>query len=143
MGELGGKHMTPCSATDAFVDWSKLNSSLYAVMFLAQSNGRGRCCQYCLESDYVGQECTLAPYHQPECLQRSGGWGPTVGVWLGEGHNNLPRSPFRTRMASQQWPDRVCYAWNDGMMGTASSQPAATRMSVPSAKLPHIYVFIS
>ena len=107
------------AATNAFVDWSKLNSSLYAVTFLAQSNGRGRCCQYCLESDHVGQECALAPSHQPERPQRSGGWGPTAAVRLGEVRNDLCQEPIpggrgRTRMARQQRPDRVCYAWNDG-----------------------------
>ena len=124
------------AATDPFTDWSKLNSSLYAVTFLAQSNGRGRCYQYCLESDHGGQECALAPKYQPDRPQRSGGWGPMAGGRLGEGRSDWRQEPStggkgKTRMARQLRLDRVCYAWNDG---TASSQLATTSMSVPSAK---------
>lgn len=107
------------AATDPFTDWSKLNSSLYAVTFLAQSNGRGRCCQYCLESDHGGQECALAPNYQPDRPQRPGGWGPMAGGRLGEGRNDWRQEPStggkgKTRMARQLQLDRVCYAWNDG-----------------------------
>ena len=107
------------AATGPSTDWSKLNSSLYAVTFLAQSNGRGRCCQYCLESDHGGPECALAPNYQPDRPQRSGGWGPTAGVRLGEVRNDWRQEPStggkgKTRMARQQRLDRVCYAWNDG-----------------------------
>ena len=107
------------AATDPFTDWSKLNSSLYAVTFLAQSNGRGRCCQCCLESDHGGQECALAPNYQPYRPQRSSGWGPTAGFRLGEGRNDWRQElstggKGKTRMARQQRLDRVCYAWNDG-----------------------------
>ena len=43
----------------ANADWSKLNSTLYAVTFLAQS-GRGKNCALCMESDHKEDECALA-----------------------------------------------------------------------------------
>ena len=39
-------------------DWSKLNTSLYTVTFMAQHNGRGRTCQHCLETS---RRCRLCP----------------------------------------------------------------------------------
>ena len=41
-------------------DWSKLNSSLYAVSFLAQASG-ARSCTLCMEADHAEEECVLAP----------------------------------------------------------------------------------
>ena len=41
------------------VDWSKLNPTLYAVTFLAQS-GSGRNCVLCMESDHSEEDCALA-----------------------------------------------------------------------------------
>ena len=46
-------------AGDDKADWSKLNSSLYAVSFLAQS-GKGRSCTLCMEADHAEEECALA-----------------------------------------------------------------------------------
>ena len=69
------------TATVTFTDWSKMNS-LYAVTFLAQSNGRSRCCQYCLESDQGGQECALAHNH---LSARS----PPAVRWLGPNGRGL------------------------------------------------------
>ena len=43
------------------LDWSQLNSSLFAVMFLAQQNGKCRRCRFCLETDYSDEEFVLAP----------------------------------------------------------------------------------
>ena len=44
-----------------YADWSKLNSSLYAVIFLANQNGHGKMCQHCLDTDHLSLECALAP----------------------------------------------------------------------------------
>ena len=41
------------------VDWSQLNSSLFAVTFLALQNGRGKTYRFCLEMDHVDVECAL------------------------------------------------------------------------------------
>ena len=55
------------------LDWSQLNSSLFAVTFLAQQNGRGKTCRFCLETDHSDEECALAPgapqVQQPSSLQ--------------------------------------------------------------------------
>ena len=63
-------------------DWSKLNTSLYTVTFMAQHNGRGRTCQHCLETDHDGADCALAP-SQPlgRGPQQVGlGWVPPVAA---------------------------------------------------------------
>lgn len=36
------------AASSPGLDWSQLNSSLFAVTFLAQQNGRGKTCRFCL-----------------------------------------------------------------------------------------------
>ena len=41
------------------VEWPKLNPTLYAVTFLAQS-GSGRNCVLCMESDHSEDDCALA-----------------------------------------------------------------------------------
>ena len=48
-------------ANSLSADWSKLNSSLYAVNFLANQNRRGKTCQYCLETDHLSLDCAFAP----------------------------------------------------------------------------------
>ena len=49
------------AATTPDKDWGQLNSALYTVTFMAQQNGRGKTCQYCLETDHQGPECAMAP----------------------------------------------------------------------------------
>ena len=48
-------------ANDPAADWSKLNSSIYSVTFLAYQNGRGKTCLHCLETDPSGSDYALAP----------------------------------------------------------------------------------
>ncbi len=116
------------AASDSSVDWSKLNSSLYATTFLAQQNGRGRTCQYCLETDHASAECAMAPATKPsESSHRVAGLGVVPGA---------PRSDYRrdgrydgcdtggvrgqNRGRSSGPPPRmerrsmVCYSWNEG-----------------------------
>ena len=40
------------AALDPTVDWSKINSTLYAVSFVAQQGSRVRSCSLCLEPDH-------------------------------------------------------------------------------------------
>ena len=40
-------------ANNPSADWSKINTSLYTVNFLANQNGRGKTCQNCLETDHL------------------------------------------------------------------------------------------
>ena len=49
------------AATTPDTDWGQLNSALYTVTFMAQQNGRGKTCQYCLETDHQGPECAMVP----------------------------------------------------------------------------------
>ena len=81
-------------SNDPKSDWSRLNSSLYAVTFLVQQNGRGKSCLYCLETDHAAFECASAPskpQHPP----------------------NQEAKKDLTRAKSERSP-KVCYSWNDG-----------------------------
>ena len=81
-------------SNDPKSDWSRLNSSLYAVTFLAQQNGIGKSCLYCLETDHAASKCALAPskpQHPP----------------------NQEAKKYLTRAKSERSP-KVCYSWNDG-----------------------------
>ena len=74
------------AAADPQCDWSKLNSSLYPVRFMAQASGRGRCCPHCLEPDHGGDECALSPRPHQERRDRQRSAGPasfTRGVTRG------------------------------------------------------------
>ena len=41
-------------------DWSSLNTSLYAVTFLAQGGRGGQSCASCMESDHTQQDCAMS-----------------------------------------------------------------------------------
>lgn len=83
-------------SNDLKADWSKLNSSLYAVTFLAHQNGKGKTCLHCLETDHSASECALAP-NKPQNVPSQ------------ESRKDLPRSkPERTSSP------KICYSWNDG-----------------------------
>ena len=47
-------------ANNPSTDWSKLNSSLYAVNFLTNQNGWGKICQHYFETDHLQAKCALA-----------------------------------------------------------------------------------
>lgn len=111
------------AAADPLCDWSKLNSSLYPVTFMAQASGRGKCCPHCLESDHLGDECALSPRPRREQRQtlRSAG----LGI-LGRSGNEpreyryeyttgraRPRPPF-PRSNGMRAGQKVCYSFNDG-----------------------------
>ena len=86
-------------------DWSVLSSSLYTTSFLANQNGRGRTCMWCLEADHASTSCALASTsneRQRSCYGRD---------------QDLEPTPF-----SDCWSVRfgrsevrgVCFVWNDG-----------------------------
>ena len=91
--------MIQCSdslaATVPSIDWGQLNSVLYTVTFMAQQNGRGRTCQYCLETDHQSTECVLAPKKLAGQPAMQGG----VGLPMGTGAET--RKPWST---SGGWP---------------------------------------
>ncbi len=82
-------------------DWSKLNSSLYAVSFLAHAGG-GKTCSLCMESDHGDEECALSPSK----ASGSGGKHPRP-VARQEGAESGNRfAKGKARM--------TCFAWNQG-----------------------------
>lgn len=84
------------------VDWSKLNSSLYAVTFLAQA-GSGKSCVLCLESDHKEDECTLA---KARCTP--------AAVKSTTGQPETPRGGSDTARYQEGRARQMCFAWNQG-----------------------------
>ena len=83
-------------ANDLKSDWSKLNSPLYAVTFLAHRNRKGKTCLHCLETDHLASECALAPVKSQNIPSQ-------------EAKKDVPRTkPKRTGSP------KICYPWNDG-----------------------------
>ena len=111
----------------ADTDWSKLNNSLYAVTFLAQQNGRGRTCEYCLESDHVAAECALAPSRptepQPPARQPQG-----RGCSLG---GQSPEGQGRVATQLPLWEEEA--EAPAGLQSTGSATPG-TRASAGSSR---------
>ena len=60
------------AATVPSTDWGQLNSALYTVTFMAQQNGKGKTCHYCLETDH---QSTLAPRKPGNQVVGQGGFG--------------------------------------------------------------------
>ena len=107
------------ASAGAEADWSKLNSSLFAVTFLAQQNGRGKTCEYCLEADHVAAECALAPTRpaepQPPVRQPLGqGSGGADSQRPGDNRDFMGAAGGRSRALGRAPVDRICYSWNDG-----------------------------
>lgn len=111
------------AATDPQCDWSKLNSSLYPVTFMAQARGKVKCCPHCLEPDHLGEDCALSPLSQREQSQRQ--QSPGLGLPSqcerrgsveprgdgGPGGRSKARAP---RQSAQRLAAKVCYSFNDG-----------------------------
>ena len=85
-------------AASAEVDWSKVNTSIYAVTFIAQGN-RGRMCRHCLEADHESDTCALAPRAAGSHLDRSTPQPVVVST-----------PPLRPPQGRRQ----VCFSWNEG-----------------------------
>ena len=93
------------AANSPGTDWSKINGSLFAVTFLTQQNGRGKCCKYCLESDHLATECALAPVKgDNQGLQQASKAGS-------QGDQRTRRESRRARGPR----GNACYNWNDGL----------------------------
>ena len=82
-------------AGNSSADWSHLNTSLYAVTFLAQGGKTGVNCSTCMGSDHTQQDCAL--FHLQSRTQ------PTL-------KRPRPPSPEFKRRA----PTPCCFAWNKG-----------------------------
>ena len=74
-------------ALDPTVDWSKINSTLYAVSFVAQQGSQVRSCSLCLEPDHSEEECS---------------------------QQLAARSPKQKEASSPGRQKFACFAWNDG-----------------------------
>ena len=121
------------AATVPSTDWGQLNSALYTVTFMAQQNGKGKTCQYCLETDHQSGDCALAPRKQ---VVGQGGFGLPVSAgmearrpggsssWSASGMSAEPRRASLTKYGRggrrsayqgyQPSAKRACYAWNEG-----------------------------
>lgn len=80
-------------------EWSKLNASIYAVSFLAQSI-RGKMCPHCLEPDHTADTCALAPKRAEPSANRPP--PPNLPMARSQGPQPHKRS------------DQVCFSWNEG-----------------------------
>ena len=126
------------AATVPGTDWGQLNSALYTVTFMAQQNGKGKTCQYCLETDHQSADCALAPKKPAGQTMGQGGLGLPTGAgaesrkqgsfgggWSSGGTGSeLRRSGF-TRFGrggrrgayqgAQPTAKRAWNAWNEGV----------------------------
>ena len=84
------------------VDWSRVNTSIYAVSMLAQS-GRGRVCPHCLEPDHGAEVCTIAPRQAEPLAAR-----PLTQAAAMVAPTRSQGPPSRRRS------EQLCYAWNEG-----------------------------
>ena len=86
------------------LEWSKLDSSLYAVTFLAQQSGRGRICRWCQETDRPSGECALVPDKANTLAS------------VPPGHEVRTPPVVRDQRGQGRFSksDRVCYSWNTG-----------------------------
>ncbi len=98
----GGKGWKPYNsmfhqqmAGDTSADWSKLNTFLYAVTFLAQA-GKGRSCSLCTESDHSDEECGLAPRK------------PATGGSFHSGQGSKHYLPLPTCVPQVRWRTSHC-----------------------------------
>ena len=113
---------------DKAKDWSKLNSSLYAVSFLAQSV-KAKSCTLCMEADHGEEDCTLA--RQKPRDHRPGG---------SQGFRQPPASSSTS--SSNRLPKgregHICYSFNQV---TALTRDAATTMCASSVAADRILLF--
>ena len=75
-----GRRMTVCSVSRWRTSPMRTGLCLtppymYTTSFLANQNGRGRTCKWCLETDHAAISCTLAPPSNERLQSRSGLYG--------------------------------------------------------------------
>ena len=82
-------------------DWSELNTSLYAVTFLAQSSKGGQSCTSCMESDHWQQDCAIT-YQHPR----------SPGPEKRPGRQQL--EPYSADCGKRHISGTCCFNWNQG-----------------------------
>ena len=89
-------------AGDPKADWSCLNTSLYAVTFLAQGGKGGQSCTTCMESDHTQYECAVSRHRS---------WSPAPAKRT----TFTPRAePYVTDRGKRRSSSMCCFAWNQG-----------------------------
>ena len=104
------------AASNRELDWSQLNSSLYATTFLAQGTGTGTSCSHCTETDHISVDCALAPAlkakAQPQPSVAPTGANLGLPKASGSGGREMPGSSKPRQKLI--WQDRTCYSYNEG-----------------------------
>ena len=91
------------AAEDETTDWTRLDTSLHAATFVAQSSGARSVCPYCSASDHLPRNCALQPL--------SGRSGATYQAQVGS-QPKAPHDNLRSRALPTSFP--VCIRWNKG-----------------------------
>ena len=81
--------------------WSALNTSLYAVTFLAQGGKGGQSCTSCMESDHTQHECAMLSQHPKS---------PAQAKWA----TYQPLEPYTKDWGKRRSSGTCCFAWNQG-----------------------------
>ena len=87
------------AAEDEAVDWTRLDTSLHAATFIAQSSGARSVCPHCSASDHLPRDCALRPL--------SSGSGTSH-----QSHAKASQDNARSRALPASFP--VCIRWNKG-----------------------------
>ena len=90
------------AASAVELECDKLNSSLYAVTFLAHQSGQGKVCRWCQGTDHSSGECALG-------LDRAS--NRTVSPT-----RTLVTKEFRSAGVSRGKgsAEKICFSWNNG-----------------------------
>ena len=87
---------------DPTADWSGLNTSLYAVTFMAQGGKGGQSCTTCMETDHGREDCAMLQH-------RSLSPHPAKRAISSPAADAYPSNRGKRRLASI-----TCFAWNQG-----------------------------
>ena len=97
------------AAEDEAADWTRLDASLHAATFLAQSSGSRSVCPHCSASDHLPKECALRPLSNAARTS-----SPSLSGTHARGPHESPRSrAFPTIIPT-------CIRWNKGDCSSAS-----------------------
>ena len=100
------------AAGNTAVDWSRLNGTLYFVLFLAQAS-RGTNCSLCMESEQGDEDCVLVPVtstpRQPGLVVPP----RCKNLPQREGHEQVGGHGSRSHLRALR-RDSPCFLWNQG-----------------------------
>ena len=87
-------------AEDPTADWSRLNTALYAVTFMAQGAKGGQNCTTCMETDYTQDDCAVSSL-------RSRSPTPAKRALASPASDPYPPQRGKRRLGNT-----TCFAWN-------------------------------